>query len=105
MSAPRRADDRGAEIQRVLHVARGVIGRHVQRFEVVEVVLDLGSFENLVAHVGEDVLDLLADLHQRMHVTDGPLARGQRDVNRVGGWTGGRQGRPLFFDRALELQF
>src|SRR6185295_6737450 len=55
--APRAADDRRVEVERVLHVARGMIGRHVERLEVVEVVLDLRAFENLVAHVREDVLD------------------------------------------------
>ena len=39
-AADRRRHRRG-EVQRVLHVARRVLGRHVQRFEVVPVVFEL----------------------------------------------------------------
>ena len=39
----------------------------------------------LVAHVGEDVLDLLTNLHQRMHVTDRPHPSGECDVDGTGG--------------------
>ena len=38
---PARAHRR-REVQRVLHVARGMLRRHVERFEVVVVVLELG---------------------------------------------------------------
>jgi hypothetical protein len=81
---PHAADDRRAEVEGVLHVARGMIRRHVERFEVVVVVFDLGPFEHLVAHVGEDVLDLLPHLHQRMHAPDRHRARGQRDIHGAG---------------------
>ena len=81
MSAPCAADDRNAQIQRVLHVAGGMIRRHVQRFEVVVVVLDFGSLEDLVAHAGEDVFDLLADTHQRVDAPDRRLASGQGDID------------------------
>ena len=47
-----------------------MLGRHVERFEVVVVVLDFGAFEHLVAHAREDRLDLLADDRQRMAVAD-----------------------------------
>ena len=73
--APRAADDRRVQVQRVLHVARGMVRRHVERLEVVEVVFDLGALEDLVAHAREDVLDLLADPHQRMDAAHGTLAR------------------------------
>ena len=51
---------RGAarKIQRVLHVARRMLRRHVERFEVVVVVLDFGPFEHLVAEACEDALHL-----------------------------------------------
>ncbi len=54
------------EVEGVLHVARGVVGRHVERLEVVVVVLDLGAVVHLVAHRHEDVLELLAHGGQRM---------------------------------------
>ena len=71
----RRADGRTrangcAQVQRVLHVARGVLRRHVERFEVVVVVLGLGAVEDLVALAREDGLDALAQLRQRMAVAD-----------------------------------
>ena len=67
MCAPHVPPTIGAlEVERVLHVARGMIRRHVERFEVVVVVFDLRAFEDLVAHAGEDVLDLLAHAHQRV---------------------------------------
>ena len=44
----------------------GCSARHVERFEVVVVVLDLGPFEDLVAEAREDLLHLLADEAERM---------------------------------------
>jgi hypothetical protein len=46
-------------VERVLHVARGVVGRDVQRFEVVPVELDLRPARDLVAEPREDAGDLL----------------------------------------------
>ena len=66
----RAAARRAREVQRVLHVARGMLRRHVERFEVVVVVLDLGPLEDLVAHAAEDRLDLLADERERMAVAE-----------------------------------
>ncbi len=54
------------QIERVLHVASRMLGRHVERFEVVVVVLDLGPFENLVAQTREDGADLVANQAERM---------------------------------------
>ena len=42
--------DRRREVERVLHVARGMLRRHVERFEVVVVVLELGPFDDEEAH-------------------------------------------------------
>ena len=58
------------EIERVLHVARRMLGRHVERFEVVVVVFDFGAFEHLIAQAREDRFDLLADDGQRMAMAD-----------------------------------
>ena len=57
--AGRRAHRRG-EVERVLHVARGMLRRHVERFEVVVVVFELGPLDDEEAEAGEDGLDLLA---------------------------------------------
>ena len=54
------------QVERVLHVAGGMLGRHVERLEAVVVVLDLGPVVDLVAHGEEDVLHLLAHRRQRM---------------------------------------
>ena len=73
MRPPDAADDRRLQVERVLHVARGVVRRHVQRLEVVEVVFDFRAFEDLVAHAGEDVFDLAADTHQGMDAAERQL--------------------------------
>ncbi len=54
------------QVQRVLHVARRMLLRHVERFEVVVVVLDLAALEHLVAEAREDGADLVADQAERM---------------------------------------
>ena len=71
------------EIQRVLHVARGMLGRHVERFEVVVVVLELGPLEDEEAHAAEDRFDALAQQRQRMAVAERRGPARQRDVDRV----------------------
>ena len=71
------------EIQRVLHVARGMIGRHVERFEVVIVVLELRPLEDEEAHAAEDRFDALAQQRQGMTVAERRGPARQRDVHRV----------------------
>ena len=70
-----------------------MVQRHVQGFEVVDVVFDLGALQHLVAHADEDVLDLLAQLHQRVNAPHRAIARGQRDVHGAGRRTRGGQRR------------
>ena len=53
----------------------GCSGRHVERFEVVVVVLDLGAFEHLVAEPRED---LAAPRRERGSADGGSRARGAR---------------------------
>ena len=103
MRTPGAADDRRVQVERVLHVARGMVRRHVERFEVVEVVFDFGAFEDLVAHAGEDVLDLLADAHQRVDAAERQLAAGQRDVHGARGRPRGLERRALLVERGLDL--
>ena len=57
---------RPREVEGVLHVAGGVLRRHVERLEAVVVVLHLGPVVHQVAHAEEDVLDLLAHDRERM---------------------------------------
>ena len=49
---------RAGDVEGVLHVARGVILGHRQRFEVVEVGLDLRPVGDGEAELREDRLDL-----------------------------------------------
>ena len=53
-----RADRRAhglREVERVLHVARGMLGGHVERFEVVVVVFDLWARVHVEARMAEDL--------------------------------------------------
>ena len=78
------AEQRGAalQIERVLHVPGRVVRRHVQRFEAVEVVVDLRErVVDLVAHRHEDVLELLPDHRQRVPAPDGAHPARQRHVH------------------------
>ena len=54
------------EEDRVLHIARRMIRRKVQRLEVVVVGLDLGAFADGVAHRLEDRDDLVHRAHDGM---------------------------------------
>jgi hypothetical protein len=60
----------------------GMLLRHVQRFEVVPVVFELGAVDDLVAHAEEDVFDALAHLRQRMPASEHGHAAGQRQFER-----------------------
>ena len=85
-TAPRRSGgNRILQVERVLHVPRGMIGGHIERFEVVIVVFDLGAFEHLVAEAREDLDHFIADQAERVTMAKLRRAAGQRDVDRVGG--------------------
>ena len=73
------------EVKRVLHVAGRMLRRHIERFEIVVVVFDLGTLEHLIAHAREDRLDLFAHDCQRMAMADRRLAAGERDIDRADG--------------------
>ena len=60
--------------KRVLHLARRMVGRKVERLEVVEIVFDVLRRGNLEAHRGENVEHLLHHQGQRME----PPARNAR---------------------------
>ena len=70
-----------AEVERVVHRARRMIGGTVQRFEIVEVVLDLGTELNAKARGAEDRLDAQPRARDRVQRTARRAATGQRDVD------------------------
>ncbi len=69
---------------RILGVARGMVGRKIQRLEVVVVGLDLGSFFDGVAEIAEDADDLVHCLDDWMLGTDGTADAGEGDVEPLG---------------------
>ncbi len=68
------------EIERVLHVARGMFGRHVQRVEAVPLVFDFRPFDDGESHAREDGFHAIAHERQRMATTEPRLATRQGDV-------------------------
>ena len=70
------------DVQRVLHRARGVVGRDVERLEVVPVVLDLGALGHAEPEAREHADDLALDDRERVQragpAGGGPAARGRR---------------------------
>src|SRR5204862_495408 len=65
---------------RVLHVARRMIARDVERLEVVIVGLDLGPLGHREAEAGEDRDDLVVNARQRMERSLRRPAAGKREV-------------------------
>jgi len=61
-----------------------MIGRNIQRFEVVEFVLDLRTLGDLKAGAPEDLLDAQPRLRDRMQTALRLAAPGERDVDRAG---------------------
>ena len=61
-----------------------MIRGHVERFEVVVVVFDLGALEDLIAEPREDLDHFIANQAERMPITELRHAAGQRDVDGVG---------------------
>ena len=72
----------GAEIERVVLLARGMLGRDVELGEVQVIRLDVGSLGDREAQIGEDLHALVEHLADRMDAPLGNRAKthGQRDV-------------------------
>ena len=102
-AVPAERPHRRLQVERVLHVARRMLGRHVERFEVVVVVLELGPFDDEEAEAGEDRFDALAQQAQRMTVADGRCPARQRDVDRAPGGTGLRCGLDALTEDAFDV--
>src|SRR5215813_5733756 len=97
------------DVERVLRAARRVIGRYVQRVEVVEVGLYFRPVLDLVAHRDEDVFDLLPQQSYRVKVAPPNASSGQRHVNALSGQLLGLSFRGetglQFFDLGFDVIF
>ena len=72
------------EIERVVHRARRMMRREIQRLEVVPVVFDLGTVGEVEAEPREDLVDALERARDRMQAAALAVAAGQRDVDAFG---------------------
>ena len=83
------------EEEGVVHLARRMALGEIQFGEIVVVGLDVGTFGDRKSHVGEDRVDLLEHLAQRMDAAGfrRRLAQRQRDVDGLGGEPGIERGR------------
>jgi hypothetical protein len=72
------------DIEGVLHRARRVVLRAVERREVHPVGLDLGALGDVETHRGEDGLDALDRAADRVQAAGAAATAGQRDVQRLG---------------------
>ena len=73
----------GVEIEGIVHRPRRMVGRNVQRLEVMEIVLDLRPLGDREADPGEECLDARQGAAERMAAA-GPLPPPwQRHVNRL----------------------
>ena len=64
-----------SQIEGVVHLPRRMLGRDVERVEVVQVVLDVRALGDGEAHVAEDRDDLLDGLADRMDAALGARPR------------------------------
>ena len=81
------------EIEGVVLLARGMLGRDVELGEVVVVGLDVRPFGDGEAHVAEDLDHLVEHLADGVNapVLQGPEPHGQRDVGLLAGEAGGER--------------
>ncbi len=73
-----------AEVERVVHRARRMVRREIQRFEIVIVVFDLGTFGDIVAEPREDLGHAVERARDRMQPAALGATAGQRDVDALG---------------------
>ena len=99
------------DIEGILHIAGGMVLRHIQAGEVVVIVLDLRAFINFKAHAGEYINDLVLDEGDGVQVAGRADLGGHRNVHRLGSVAGSqrrlldllRQGLVLSLDPLLEF--
>ena len=68
------------EPEGILHVARGMLGRNVERVEIVIFGLHFGAVQHREAERSEQVLDFVLDDGDRMQAAGPGLGRGKRQV-------------------------
>src|ERR1035441_3694847 len=68
------------QIERVLCIARGMVGGRVQGVEAVILVLDLGTVGHYEPDLAKAAHDILSNLRQRMEFADDPAAPGQSEI-------------------------
>ena len=73
------------KIEGVVHLAGRMLGRDVQRREVVEIILDVRPLGDGEAHLAEDRDAFLGHLADRVQMPARPRARRQGDINRLVG--------------------
>ena len=73
------------DVEGVLHRARRMIFRRIERREIVEVVLDLGTIRDFEAKRAEQGFDTIERARDRMERADTKTASGKRDIQRIGG--------------------
>ena len=76
------------QVEGVVHGTRRMVVGRVQRGEVVEVVLDLGTVGHFEADRAEQAFDALERARHRVQAATGFAAAGQRDVERLFGEAG-----------------
>ena len=89
-------------VEGVLHVARGMVGRHVQVAEVQLVGDDVRAAVGLEAHVAEDARNAAHDQGRRVEAAELRSAARQGDVELVGVRIGRCGGAPECFLALLE---
>ena len=82
-----------------------MLRRHVERFEVVVIVLELGPLDDQEPHAQEDGLDPLAQQRERMAMAEQRRAARQRDVDRVAGRAARRRLREPLGQRRVDVLF
>jgi hypothetical protein len=70
------------QVEGVVHVARRVVEREIQRLEVVVIVFDLGTEFDRKSHRNKDVFDLAQDKRNGMVGAGGGTNPRQGDVER-----------------------
>lgn len=73
------------QIERVVALAGGMLGRDVEAREVVVVALDVRAFGHREAHLAEQRDEFINSLADRMDAALGDVAHGQRHVDRLEG--------------------
>ena len=97
------------EIKRVLRIARRMIARHVQGFEIVVIRLDLRQVENLESHAHKDLLDFRLQPFDRVRASQSEreIPAGHVDLLLPGGQFGflgcGEPLLKLFFNHGAQL--